>query len=85
MTKKAFYELTHDGEGMPLSWIIATEKDNGKKKKPDLTVWARGYSLERLHAFAEYLQKSSSNYGAFLLIEAKTGKFARLADYMEKI
>lgn len=85
MTQKAFYNLTHDGGGNPFSWIVATEKDNGPKKKPDLTIWARGYTLERLHAFAEYLKKSSVNYGAFLLIEAKTGKTARLADYMARV
>lgn len=85
MTEKAFYNLTHDGNGNAFSWIVATEKDNGKGKKPDLTIWARGYTVERLHAFADYLKGSARDYAAFLLIEAKTGKTCRLLDYMEKV
>ena len=85
MKQNAFYNLTHDGDGKPLTWIIATEKDNGLKKKPDLIIWARGYTLERLHSFADYLKKSSVNYGAFLLIEVKSGKTYRLIDYMKKV
>lgn len=85
MTQKAFCELTHDGGGNPFSWIVATEKDNGPRKKPDLTIWARGYTLERLHSFADYLKKSSINYGVFLLIEAKSGKTCKLSDYMAKM
>lgn len=85
MTEKAFYNLTHDENGNALSWIVATEKANGKGKKPDLTIWARGYTVERLHAFADYLKGSTRDYAAFLLIEAKTGKTCRLLDYMEKV
>ena len=85
MTQKAFYELTHDGGGNPFSWIVATEKDNGPRKKPDLTIWARGFTLDRLYSFADYLKKSSINYDAFLLIEAKSGKTCKLLDYITKM
>lgn len=84
MTKEAYYNLTHDNDGNMVSWIVATPVNNGAGRKPDLTVWARGFTVERLLSFAEYLKGSMICYNDFLLIEAKTGKTCRLADYMKK-
>lgn len=81
MTKKALYSLTHDADGQPVSWIIGTAKDNGQRKKPDLVVWAKGYTVEKLLQFAEYL-KGTTCFDSFLLIEAKTGNVCQLAAYM---
>ena len=83
MTKKALYSLTHDANGQPVSWIIGTAKDNGPRKKPDLVVWAKGHTPEKLHQFAEYL-KGTTCFDSFLLIEAKTGKVCQLSAWMRR-
>ena len=82
MTKQDYYNLTHDENGNAFLWIIGQEKDNGKGEKPDLTVWGKGYSVDRLYSFAEYL-KGTTCFPSFLLIEVKTGNVCRLIDYME--
>ena len=45
MTKEQFHAMTHDEQGRRFGFLIVTEeKPMRKRKKPGLTIWARGYS-----------------------------------------
>lgn len=60
MDKKALYSLTHDADGNAFYWIIGTPQKRPRAKKPDFTVWFRGYDLAGLKKTWDYLKKCTA-------------------------